>query len=111
LYASKKRRVCGIFSALLILCAICFFPTILVGAIAAGVVLPVHVYTVIAVYFPWLFIANPFIQSYFRPDVKNVVANMWHFMTKRISCVKKDEGEDSEHTNISLSVQIMVDHV
>jgi hypothetical protein len=84
LFASQKRRICGIFSILLLVCVICFFPIFFVIALAAIVDLPHAVFAVVIVLFGLLFIANPVVQSFFRPDIKRVITLTWNNLTKRL---------------------------
>jgi hypothetical protein len=105
LYASKKRRVCGIFSALLLLCAACYVPSIVIAAIAAVVDMPDVVYAMLSASISFFFTFNPFIQSYFRPDVKKVIILMWNVTIKklqiRLPCKKKTTKDTNETISMS----------
>jgi hypothetical protein len=96
LYASKKRRVCGIFSALLVVYAVFYIPPMVVSVISTGVELPEQIYATLAVIFGLIFTANPLIQSYFRSDVKNIIISMWNYITKKLHIRIHATDDDNE---------------
>ena len=72
IYISKDRRVIGIFGSLLLVCALAFGPGILTATIRFGVIIP-YTLLISIVCFYCITIANPLVQSFFRPDVRETV--------------------------------------
>ena len=75
-YTNRQRKLTGVFGILLIANAVCFFPSIVVGALATALTLPRQLYAATFVCFLFATVANPLIQSFFRPDIKNTIRNM-----------------------------------
>ena len=71
-YASRKKRLFGIFGSMLIVYIICFFPGFLRFFLLLFIEVPVEVYVVALVSFQFITVANPIIQAYFRPEINSV---------------------------------------
>lgn len=76
LYNVKKRRILGMFGSLTLACLICYGFGIAMAVVAnfPGLILPDGVYATAYFLVYFLTLANPLIQSCFRPDVKAVFA-------------------------------------
>ena len=86
IYITKNRRLIGIFGSLLLVCVLCFGPGLLTAIIRTFTPLPYS--SAISVFcFYFLTIANPLVQSFFRPDVRDTVK---HLFGKCPSCSSSD---------------------
>ena len=73
-YASKKKRLFGIFGAMLLVYCICLMPAF-IGVVIAPLDLVNGYYVAVAGIFIHLFtVLNPVLQSYFRPGFKEIIA-------------------------------------
>ena len=72
---NSQRKLTGVFGILLIANAVCFFPSVIVGALATALTLPLQLYAATYVCFMLATVANPLIQSFFRPDIKKTIRN------------------------------------
>ena len=100
IYVNKNRKIIGIFGSLLLVCALCFGPGISTAAINS-LKLPPSVYaaSVFCIYF--LTVANPLVQSLFRPDVRDTVKHMFKCCTKR-----SDDVVDNQRTTRTYSTAV-----
>ena len=73
IYVAKKHQLFGIFGTLLLAYVLCFAPGFISSFLSAVVDLPPAVYAMVLVCYLIISVANPIVQSCFRPDVKNVV--------------------------------------
>ena len=86
IYVNRNRRIIGIFGSLLLVCALGFGPGLLTAFIR--VFTHVHYISLISIFsFYFLTIANPLVQSFFRPDVRDTVK---YFFSKCPSCSSND---------------------
>ena len=58
------------FGTMLIVNAVCFLPTIVLGVLSNLFELPRGAFTAVFICFLLITIANPLVQSCFRPDIK-----------------------------------------
>ena len=72
-YASKKKRLFGIFGSMLLIYGICFVPGVLYLLLHLFIVdVPLWLNLFATICFIFITVANPVIQSYFRPEIKSV---------------------------------------
>ena len=71
-YASKKKRLFGIFGSMLLIYGICFVPGVLYFLLSLFIDVPLWFETVAIICFLFITVASPVIQSYFRPEIKSV---------------------------------------
>ena len=72
-YASKKKRLFGIFGSMLLIYGICFVPGVLYFLLHLFIVdVPLWLNLFATICFIFITVANPVIQSYFRPEIKSV---------------------------------------
>ena len=96
-YQFKKRQFIhlGVFGSLLLVYTFCFGPGFIVAVISTAVILPDAVHAFILVCFLVITVANPLVQSCFRPDVKNVMGRI-----RTLCCLKCcQQHKNSQHTN------------
>ena len=75
-YASKKKRLFGIFGSMLLIYGICFIPGILYFLLHLFIVdVPLWLNLFATICFLFITVANPVIQSYFRPEIKSVLVS------------------------------------
>ena len=72
-YASKKKRLFGIFGSMLLVYGICYVPAVLYYFFYLFINAPLWFNTVSTICFLFITIASPVIQSYFRPEIKSVL--------------------------------------
>ena len=70
-YASKKKRLFGIFGSMLLIYGICFVPGVLYFLVSLFINASLWFNAVATLCFLFITIASPFIQSYFRPEIKS----------------------------------------
>ena len=70
-YASKKKRLFGIFGSMLLIYGICYVPGVLYFLVSLFIDAPLLFNTVATLCFLFITVANPVIQSYFRPEIKS----------------------------------------
>ena len=71
-YASKKKRLFGIFGSMLLIYGICYVPGVLYLLLSLFIDAPLWFNIVTTICFLFITVANPVIQSYFRPEIKSV---------------------------------------
>ena len=95
IYTARKRRVIGIFGALLLMNAICFVPSFILAAFSTFLYIPSEVYAAVTV--SGLFVVtvgNPVVQVLFRQDIKSAL--------KKIRCLRNSVSELHNHsTNLT----------
>ena len=84
-YASRNRRLVGIFCAMLIGYVICFLPPVTVSFLSQFFDLQWKHYISALILFLMVNIVNPVIQSYFRPDIKKVLVKFYQKICKQKS--------------------------
>ena len=86
-YASRKKRLFGIFGSMLIIYIICFIPGMIYFILYLFIeVVPVEVNIVANVCFVFITVANPVIQAYFRPELKSVLLSRCPFLSVCVCC-------------------------
>ena len=88
-YASKKKRLFGIFGSMLLIYGICFVPGFLYYFFYLFIDLPASINILsIFVLIGYIFItvASPIIQSYFRPEIKSVLASRCPLLFNCVCC-------------------------
>ncbi|XP_019854054.1 PREDICTED: high-affinity lysophosphatidic acid receptor-like [Amphimedon queenslandica] len=78
-YASKKKRLFGVFGSMLLIYGICFVPGFLYFFLSLFIDVPVWFETFAIICFDFITVANPIIQSYFRPEIKSVLVPYFPF--------------------------------
>uniref|UniRef100_A0A1X7VT57 G-protein coupled receptors family 1 profile domain-containing protein n=1 Tax=Amphimedon queenslandica TaxID=400682 RepID=A0A1X7VT57_AMPQE len=79
-YASKKKRLFGIFGSMLLIYGICFVPGVIYFFLSLVIVLPLWFDIFATICFLFITVANPVIQSYFRPEIKSVLVSYFPFL-------------------------------
>ena len=74
-YASKKKRLFGLFGSMLLIYGICFIPGFLYFVLLLFIDVPLWFNIMVNICFLFITIANPVIQSYFRPEIKSVLVS------------------------------------
>ena len=102
-YVSRKRRLIGIFGAMLIAYVVCFAPGFIVGIPSQFFDLKAEAYATALSLFMTVTIINPIIQSYFRPDVNKAVIALYRKVKKccAIHCANVEVGKSFSHTETS----------
>ena len=73
-YASKKKRLFGIFGAMLLVYCICLMPAFIAIAIAPLYLVNEYFVAVAGIFSHLFTVLNPVLQSYFRPGFKEIIA-------------------------------------
>ncbi|XP_019853970.1 PREDICTED: apelin receptor B-like isoform X1 [Amphimedon queenslandica] len=85
-YASKKKRLFGIFGSMLLVYGICFAPGTFLSSFFAIIDAPDKLNISALVLYLLAFILSPVIQSYFRPEINSVIVNIiYHKMMKKLN--------------------------
>ena len=74
-YASKKKRLFGVFGSMLLIYGICFVPGVIYFLFSLFIDVPLWFNAMGHVCFLFITVANPVIQSYFRPEIKSVLVS------------------------------------
>ena len=77
-YASKKKRLFGIFGSMLLIYGICFVPGVIYFLLLLFIDVPLWYIIFVTICFLFITIASPVIQSYFRPEIKSVLVSCCH---------------------------------
>uniref|UniRef100_A0A1X7UIT0 G-protein coupled receptors family 1 profile domain-containing protein n=1 Tax=Amphimedon queenslandica TaxID=400682 RepID=A0A1X7UIT0_AMPQE len=85
-YASKKKRLFGIFGSMLLIYGICVVPSLLLLAFQQFIDVPPELFICIRVGFFFITIASPIIQSYFRPEIKSALASCCPLLFYCVCC-------------------------
>ena len=85
-YASRKKRLFGIFGSMLIVYIICFFPIIIYFILDMFIEVPEEYGLVATVCFVFITIANPIVQAYFRPEIKSVLLSRCPLLSAYVCC-------------------------
>ena len=85
-YASKKKRLFGIFGSMLLVYGICFVPAVLYLLLSSFINLPVWYTFTANICCIFITVANPIIQSYFRPEIKSVLASRCPLLFTCVCC-------------------------
>ena len=85
-YASRKKRLFGIFGSMLIVYIICFIPGILYFIFDMFIEVPEEYGLVTNACFLFITIANPIVQAYFRPEIKSVLLSRCPLLSACVCC-------------------------
>ena len=85
-YASRKKRLFGIFGSMLIVYIICFFPIIIYFILDMFIEVREEYGLVATVCFVFITIANPIVQAYFRPEIKSVLLSRCPLLSAYVCC-------------------------
>ncbi|XP_011406777.2 PREDICTED: apelin receptor B-like [Amphimedon queenslandica] len=75
-YASKKKRLFGIFGSMMVVYCIFFTPAIFFSALLAIVDSPGVLSMTALIFFFLVVVLNPVVQAYFRPEINSVIVNI-----------------------------------
>ena len=89
-YASKKKRLFGIFGSMLLVHFIGFAPFTIALIINGFYDLPIEVFATTEVTFQMTNIATPLVQSYFRPEITNTFISFKAFVQQKIHSARYD---------------------
>ncbi|XP_019853971.1 PREDICTED: apelin receptor A-like isoform X2 [Amphimedon queenslandica] len=75
-YASKKKRLFGIFGSMILVYGICFAPSVFLSSFMTTIDLPdeLHVFSLVLLFL--VVTLSPVVQSYFRPEIKSVIVDV-----------------------------------
>ena len=99
-YASKKKRLFGIFGSMLLVYGVCFIPATFLSSFMATIDFPdaLHVFSIVLLFF--VVTLSPIVQSYFRPEIKSVIVDViCHKMMRKPN--SSDPPEVTQDTNIN----------
>ena len=85
-YASKKKRLFGIFGSMLLIYGTAYLIGALVFLLQIFIPLPNEFYVAAIIIFYFVTVANPVIQSYFRPEIKSVLASRCPLLFNCVCC-------------------------
>ena len=85
-YASRKKRLFGIFGSMLIVYIICFIPSFLYFILDLFIEVSVDGDIVATTCFLFITIANPIVQAYFRPEIKTVLLSRCPLLSACVCC-------------------------
>ena len=85
-YASRKKRLFGIFGSMLIVYGICYMPGVLNFVLELFIEVPVEGEIVATVCFLFITVANPIVQTYFRPEIKSVLLSRCPCLSSYMCC-------------------------
>ena len=104
IYVSNNRRVIGIFSSLLLVYILTFGPAVLISFTRFVVYIP-HTSIISIFCFYSITIANPLVQSFFRPDVRDTVKYMFS-KCKCSSCTHSTSISDTQEKATTSSTAV-----
>ena len=85
-YASKKKRLFGIFGSMVIIYGLSLTIAALAFIVQLIVFIPYEYYIFGMACFQFVTIANPVIQAYFRPEIKNFLHSKCPFLFTCVCC-------------------------
>ena len=85
-YASKKKRLIGIFGCMLVIYGTSYLFVALGFLLQFFILLPSEVYVTSYILFIFITIASPIIQSYFRPEIKSVLVSRCPLLFTYVCC-------------------------
>ena len=80
-YSARRKRLFGIFGSMLVVYIICFLPGGIHLALIPIIDTPYGLFATSLASYHLITIANPLVQSYFRPEIKSVFLSVYHKMT------------------------------
>uniref|UniRef100_A0A1X7SI04 Uncharacterized protein n=1 Tax=Amphimedon queenslandica TaxID=400682 RepID=A0A1X7SI04_AMPQE len=75
-YASKKKRLFGIFGSMILVYGICFAPGTFLSSFLTIIGPPSQLIISAVILFFLAIILSPVVQSYFRPEINSVIVNI-----------------------------------
>ena len=103
IYASRKKRLFGIFGAMLLVYGICFSPGILNYALVGFIFVSDKVYLFVVISFVFVTVLSPIVQSYFRPEIKNTVVLIFKKISRKPAGNSSVDGavtSSNDHTDL-----------
>ena len=85
-YASKKKRLFGIFGSILLIYGTAYFIAGFFLLLGIFIFLPYEFNVTSYIVFCFVTIASPIIQSYFRPEIKSVLVSRCPFLFTCVCC-------------------------
>uniref|UniRef100_A0A1X7TVL1 G-protein coupled receptors family 1 profile domain-containing protein n=1 Tax=Amphimedon queenslandica TaxID=400682 RepID=A0A1X7TVL1_AMPQE len=85
-YASKKKRLIGIFGCMLIVYGLFYLQSVVSFLLQLFIVVPNQFFLALSVTFSLVTIASPIIQSYFRPEIKSVLVSRCPLLFTCVCC-------------------------
>ena len=85
-YASRKKRLFGIFGSMLIVYIVCFIPGFLYFSLELFFEVPVEGDIVTTLCFLFITIANPIVQAYFRPEIRRILLSRCPCLSSYVCC-------------------------
>ena len=85
-YASRKKRLFGIFGSMLIVYIICFMRGIFEIILQQFIELSLAGEKVSTICFVFIAVANPIVQAYFRPEIKHVILSRCPLLSAFVCC-------------------------
>uniref|UniRef100_A0A1X7SGS2 G-protein coupled receptors family 1 profile domain-containing protein n=1 Tax=Amphimedon queenslandica TaxID=400682 RepID=A0A1X7SGS2_AMPQE len=85
-YASKKKRVIGVFGSMLLIYGTIYLFVALGILLLIFITVPHELYISYYIVFFLVTIASPIIQSYFRPEIKSVLVSRCPFLFTCVCC-------------------------
>ncbi|XP_019857751.1 PREDICTED: neuropeptide Y receptor type 2-like [Amphimedon queenslandica] len=115
-YASRKKRLFGIFGAMLIVYGLCFTPGIINYAVVRVIFVDDRIYLAIVISFIFVTVLSPIVQSYFRPEIKNKIVFICRKILQKppqrdrvnypVSSNNNSSGSKTEINRIGTSTQL-----
>uniref|UniRef100_A0A1X7TUD8 G-protein coupled receptors family 1 profile domain-containing protein n=1 Tax=Amphimedon queenslandica TaxID=400682 RepID=A0A1X7TUD8_AMPQE len=75
-YASRKKRLFGIFGSMLLIYGVCFIPSAVLSSFLAIADPPGALVVSALILFFLAIVLSPVVQSYFRPEINSVIVNI-----------------------------------
>ena len=85
-YASKKKRLFGVFGSMLLIYGICVVPGLVLHSLVEFIDVPPKLYISGTIFLFFITIASPIIQSYFRPEIKSVLVSRCPLLFTCVCC-------------------------
>ena len=76
-YAAKKKWLLGIFGSMLLVYGMCFIPAVIVIILIPLIDVPIALVVTPIIFFLFITVANPIVQSYFRPEIKSAFLSLF----------------------------------
>ena len=102
-YASKKKRLFGIFGSMILVYGICFAPATFLAAFLVIIDPPNQLIISVFVLYFLALILSPIVQSYFRPEINSVIGNIiCHKMIKKLNPTTPSTASKTNTNSIDL---------
>ena len=99
-YASKKKRLFGIFGSMLLVYGICFIPGAFLSSFIAILDAPDTLIISSLVFFILALVLSPVVQSYFRPEIKSVIVRICRKMMRKPNSTTSKNSAVTHDTNV-----------